>query len=439
MDISVQPEKEFFVHMLTKDILLQDCILDLLDNSVDGVNEYYSRKKKDSIEEASRYKDFKVDIALDQNKFEIRDNCGGITLKLAKERAFKLGMWKEIHETGHTIGLYGIGMKRAMFKMGTKLTVKSSTEEEGFRVQFDVNEWLVRKNDWTIPLDEVEPGRNGTLIRVESLYTTVSADFGLEKFANDLRYAIARDYFFILQKGLVVKVNGAKVEPIDIQFLQRSSGAEKLFPCRIAEKVDDVRVEIVAGMTALPPEDDSADAPARNAELFGWYVVCNDRVVLAGDKTIRTGWGDGARVWHPQYAGFIGVARFSARAPGALPWTTTKRDIEPRNKAYQRALVLMKDVAKAYAQYTTRRKVDLPKAKSIEAKAALIPFSKVQKRESMQFPRLAPKAKPLISISYSRPRQVVDQVAACLGDREMSAKLIGEHTFDYYYAHEVKG
>jgi len=57
----------------------------------------------------------------------------------------------------------------------------------------------------------------------------------------------------------------------------------------------------------------------------------------------------------------------------------------------------------------------------------------------MQFPRLAPKTKPMVSISYSKSRQTVEQVAAALGDREMSARLVGEKTFEYYYNHEVKG
>ena len=34
------PTKEFFVNMITRDISLQDCILDLLDNSVDGARRF---------------------------------------------------------------------------------------------------------------------------------------------------------------------------------------------------------------------------------------------------------------------------------------------------------------------------------------------------------------------------------------------------------------
>lgn len=34
---SAIPHKRFFLEMFTRDISLQDCILDLIDNSVDGI------------------------------------------------------------------------------------------------------------------------------------------------------------------------------------------------------------------------------------------------------------------------------------------------------------------------------------------------------------------------------------------------------------------
>lgn len=34
--IHTDPTKDFFVTMITRDILLRDCIFDLLDNSIDG-------------------------------------------------------------------------------------------------------------------------------------------------------------------------------------------------------------------------------------------------------------------------------------------------------------------------------------------------------------------------------------------------------------------
>ena len=50
--------------------------------------------------------------------------------------AFRRGAGEDL------IGLYGIGMKRAIFKMGALAEVHSSTADEGFRVDIDVEKWI---------------------------------------------------------------------------------------------------------------------------------------------------------------------------------------------------------------------------------------------------------------------------------------------------------
>ena len=47
-----------------------------------------------------------------------------------------------------------------------------------------------------------------------------------------------------------------------------------------------VKISIMAGMADVPPDDDSAEADSeiRETEYYGWFVACNDRIVLAGVK-----------------------------------------------------------------------------------------------------------------------------------------------------------
>jgi len=35
--INAEPRKQFFISLLTRDITLSNCILDLIDNSIDGI------------------------------------------------------------------------------------------------------------------------------------------------------------------------------------------------------------------------------------------------------------------------------------------------------------------------------------------------------------------------------------------------------------------
>src|SRR5882762_11878465 len=111
--VSGHPAKNFFVNMLTRDIDLQDAILDLLDNCVDGAIRTRTREmaSKDSLD------GYWARITLSERKFTIEDNCGGIPWSLAKNKAFCMGRPGDTHAKAGTIGVVGIGMKRAIFKM----------------------------------------------------------------------------------------------------------------------------------------------------------------------------------------------------------------------------------------------------------------------------------------------------------------------------------
>src|SRR6266851_2789789 len=86
--VDATPVKSFFVHMLTRDIRLEDAILDLLDNCVDGV--LRSKAAKPTKEKKPSYKEFGAEIEFEKDSFTISDNCGGIPWSL-HEYAFRMG------------------------------------------------------------------------------------------------------------------------------------------------------------------------------------------------------------------------------------------------------------------------------------------------------------------------------------------------------------
>ena len=124
------PTKRFFVEMLTRDIELEDAILDLLDNCIDGILRTYA-----PIGDEAPYEGFYANIEFKADSFKIVDNCGGIPYKIAKNYAFMMGRPPEEDDSEvPTVGMYGIGMKRAMFKMGNSSSVYSSTDVDSFMV-----------------------------------------------------------------------------------------------------------------------------------------------------------------------------------------------------------------------------------------------------------------------------------------------------------------
>lgn len=108
------PTKDFFINMLTRDIDLNDAILDLLDNCLDGAIRSIKSDTTQDVEK--KYSGFHADITINNKFFKIQDNCGGISRDIAENYAFRMGRDGK-RDNLPTIGIYGIGMKRAIFKI----------------------------------------------------------------------------------------------------------------------------------------------------------------------------------------------------------------------------------------------------------------------------------------------------------------------------------
>lgn len=84
------PTKAFFERMITRDITVEDCIFDLIDNSVDGAMKRHTGKRG-SFKSSFDLSNYKIEIIIEPDRFSIRDNCGGIDLEDAVNYAFTFG------------------------------------------------------------------------------------------------------------------------------------------------------------------------------------------------------------------------------------------------------------------------------------------------------------------------------------------------------------
>lgn len=433
------PTKDFFIDMITRDIGLDECIFDLLDNSIDGASRHAQKHDRPNLA------GYFADILLTKSEFAIRDNCGGMSLNDATEYAFHFGRRSDApKDAENSIGLYGIGMKRAIFKIGRKIKINSATTDspgEAFEVVIDVAGWAEKK-EWEFPLEHFEPnGFVGTEIVVKELRQATSSEFSDQIFVNKMRKDVGKYYSFFLQNGFEIKINGIPVK----QHVYGVRDGDDISPYvhEYTDAESGVKVRIISGVAGTPPEDAGDPlALTKDTESWGWYVICNDRVVLAGDKTEKTIWGDGFPSWHPQYNGFVGLVFFSSDKPGELPWTTTKRQIDETLPVFRRATSFMKDATRKYLDYTNTRKANLDKAKSAESNAAIKPIAQIEIRSIAPAPMKLPvfEAAPKIrmgTISYQQPLTVLNKVAQALGNSQMSYKQIGQKTFEYYLENEV--
>lgn len=145
-DAKAYPRKHFFVEMFTRDISLIDCILDLVDNSVDGL-----MRSRDVDLGAALLSPNDVagqalaglpviSITYSEREFTIQDNCGGISVDDAENEVFNFGHSAKYHEDieHHQLGVYGVGLKRAIFKIGRHFQMRSRTKDEGFETAVDL-------------------------------------------------------------------------------------------------------------------------------------------------------------------------------------------------------------------------------------------------------------------------------------------------------------
>lgn len=356
--IQTDPSKNFFVHMLTRDIELSDAILDLLDNCIDGV----VRKTKDDAEVEKPFEGFHAYINLDDNSFGIEDNCGGIEFDIALNYAFKFGRDQNDprDKDAKTIGMYGIGMKRAFFKIGMSAVVKTFNDRP---LEVEIPDGWESEPDWELPyvpmISDIAQGC--TDITISKLRQGVREKFSSPNFIEDLHVSIANHYSRFIEKGFEIKVNGTVVPPKPMRLFYDSHGQIK--PYIYFEHRENIDISVVFGFNAPPNglegDDFGKDIDEdRSQDEAGWTILCNDRAVVFNDKTVLTGWGDGAAKYHPQFVVLSGVVEFNSTDATELPITTTKRGVDTSSFTYIRIKKLMVNAMKEFMRYTTRWKND---------------------------------------------------------------------------------
>ena len=367
--------------MLTRDIELSDAILDLLDNCIDGIIRTSGPTTK------NQYEGRKISITLSSKEFVIADNCGGIPLDTLKNYAFRMGRVQSMaRDLVPTVGTFGIGMKRAIFKMGSRCDVFTRSKidfDNGNKESYQVSitpDWIQNENDWSIPFKTVPAtqfNEFGTSIHISELNESTSANFDCRKsgFDEKIRKQISVTYGVMITNGLEIRVNGTTVESVPL-YLKLGKDVS---PYVYKAKINAVDVFLAVGLTAPlidgdgTPED--GGPPKYSSQYAGWTVLCNDRVVLYADKTILTGWGEaGVPQFHPQYNPISGIVAFNSGDVRALPTTTTKRGVDASNPTYLIVKNFMREGTKACVKFTNDWKKRESEVKDKISTVKSVPF-----------------------------------------------------------------
>jgi hypothetical protein len=439
--VHADPAKSFFVSMLIKDITLRDAIGDLVDNAVDAI--------KARATGLPDLKGFHVKIKTDKNSFTITDNGYGMEVDVARNTAFNFGKSDQHKLIDNSIGQFGIGMKRAFFKLGNHIHVKSISATSEFELTIDVNEWLKSPKKWEFEFDTGtlkegitnDKSKTGLDIKITNLSTDSKTSFIDRTFIDMLQKEIALEHMININKGLKITIDDYELKAIQITLINDDS----IKPTYWEKMEQDKSVKILAGIST------------KDAEDGGWYIFCNDRLIVGKNKTDETVWtgskGDGVPLWHAQYFRFRGYVFFEAKDSSKLPWNTTKTGMDSDSPYFKevraKMITMTRSVMGLLDKLKEEKEKDNPEENQtlnkVVEKSLVTPVPVVtvlnqstSLTEKFTYPETLfnpPKKTNAVRISYQVSNDKFKAVMQHIG--KTSPKDVGLDTFNYYYDNEI--
>ncbi len=423
-EIDVMPEKSFFIDMITRDISLERSILDLVDNCIDG-----AKRLRIESELELPFEGLRVSIIINNSSFSISDNCGGFSAEIAKNYAFRFGRPKNAVSTRGSIGQFGIGMKRALFKICNTFNIRSKTNSEEWNIFVDIDKWAEKQN-WTFDLETIEEESPeveiGTRISSNNIRKNVSDRFASLSFHSTLLALLKMSHRDFISKGLEIRLNNEIVTASKITV--KSGNVDPVVELHTFENdgEEPVNIKIIAGFGDPLPKE------------AGWYVICNGRVILAADKSVDTGWGDSELgvAFHPTLARFRGIIYFESNDSGQIPWNTSKTHINSDSLVWRFAYGKMLNAARIIIDALRKlsKEIEDMGLEGSIFNAALMKSNNIS-ADYLNSPSkfaISDSTKPIledaVKISFSRPKRDVDYMKAKLN--VTTAKALGERLFD---------
>lgn len=448
-DVIAVPSKAFFIDMLVRDVALLDAVVDLVDNSVDAANRSAA---------GGPLTDYWARISLGPDSFKIEDNCGGMTIKDARERAFRFGrsplpaVAKQASTVASPsptlmeIGQFGVGMKRTIFKLGRMFHVTSRTPRSRFTIDQDVDKWIQSDGpEWHFSfaeaVDETDQAPPfGTTVIVNRLHHVIAEQIKTENFAILLAGKIQSAHPVALGRGFSISINGIPItmnvsELLSSDVLQPAS---RTLSIPVPDK-GEVFLRIIAGVTRPP-----GDNRERGLKDGGWYIYCNERQILRADQSSMTGWGtESIPQYHPDYAFFRGYAFFSSNDGSLLPWTTTKTGVDGDSPVFRRGIQEAIDVMRPVIAFLQRLEDERSKKKRDEieetplhnamAAATAVAVTSLPPRPAfvaLDPSKKSPAPRTTVRVQYDAKIADVERVKKKL--RVGSASEAGSGTLKYY-------
>jgi Histidine kinase-, DNA gyrase B-, and HSP90-like ATPase len=432
-----RPEKRLFISLITRDISLIDAFLDLIDNSINAALEPLAEhlKTADDYQRLlanSRIKPkVEIDISVGAARIVVTDNASGISAETAEKHVFKFGRDTPQESELDRLSVYGIGLKRAMFKCGNRINIISDHKDGGFGLELNVAKWAKdKKEPWTFEIEKRSPkAKTGTRIVISELHDDVLRRIDDGLFLSQLRERISRTYSIFIGRVVEITLRGQQI-PKESFEIGKNHATERW-------KTGNVSCNVTAGI-AISQGKRFRDSNA------GWFIFCNGRAVLYADKSPVTGWGGaGLPIFQPKHRPFLGTVYFVSTNVEELPWTTTKATVNEESAIWQEAKRHMVKVGRVITSFLDKRYTEggtefSPEDLQDASQGAVSVLTAAVAKERAFSPPKKPPPKEIRIQYYAKVRDI-DKIENHLRRPGMGGSEVGRYTFDYFLKNEVQG
>lgn len=348
--ISTGFNQQYLEDTLTTDITVLESIFDLIDNSIDAARDHILKGDLgvDKYGLPKDYANYKIHLRLGLKSICIRDNCLGINQKTLSERAFKIA---ESSNHKYGIGQYGLGLKRALLKFGSRFSM--STDDGLFSYKMSFSNKDLSSSSGINAIEYRTSNIRKTLFVASDLKPDVAFELEYEPWLDNALRMLAIRYAIYIEKGLKISVSCPHHKRYasisgSLPNIRKSS---KLTPTNTSFLKDGVKVFIESGIHSeyiFPNEKGHSLTKNRDiTEEYGLYFICNDRVIVAHSTEKEHGW---KTKWHSEYNGFVCVVRFVSEDPRKMPWNTLKTALRTDGRLFMETRNKLQPIADAYRQ-----------------------------------------------------------------------------------------
>ena len=325
--IDATPRKRIY-RTIIADYGLNTAICELIDNAIDA---WMFPKTTHALKIA-------VHIDVDQQSIRITDNSGGV--KRDELRKLISPGDSSLSGDDHTIGIFGVGSKRAVVALAQCVQITTRYRKQGtYRIRYD-DDWL-NCDSWHLPVevvsDNIAPSSTSILMSRLRFHVTGEA-------VTSLKRHLAATYAYLVKRSqITLELNGEKIAPTMFDgwayppSLEPRTLSKKL---KVPDTKHTVDFEITGGLR-LEREEASTD--------YGVYIYCNKRLIVRSLQAAEVGYVTGVAGLPHFDASLARVLVFLDGPSESMPWNSSKTGLNYNHVVFE---AIKKDVAEVVKTYS---------------------------------------------------------------------------------------